>query len=379
MDHLRKYNGNSGIQRVTRMIAKSLFEDFNCQVIPVKWEDKKIKGLLDKEYINIEMFNGPKLNKNKFVNFTEGDVLFIPELLSYLNGHDWKKLHAFIKKKKLKVFILIHDLIPIRQSIHYPKIVTKLHHKYLLNSMKFNGLFPISKYTASDFKNYFNLRYKLNIKNIKNKLVPLSLSGEIELYKSKLNSKISDKRDKPTKNLLCVTSIEPRKNLEPFLQAMTLLNSEKKNSFKLTIVGRCLNEHYLSKLKKYFKIENNIYWLNEISQNRIIELYSSCDLVIYPPLLEGFGLPVIEAHWHKKPTLTHNSNVFIELREKLGESCNLVDMTNVTEIYKKLLFILNNPNYLKNLSKNININKLTTWKDYTKNLLENINELRKKN
>ena len=94
--------------------------------------------------------------------------------------------------------------------------------------MKFNGLFPISKYTASDFKNYFNLRYKLNIKNIKNKLVPLSLSGEIELYKSKLNSKISDKRDKPTKNLLCVTSIEPRKNLEPFLQAMTLLNSEKK-------------------------------------------------------------------------------------------------------------------------------------------------------
>ena len=54
-------------------------------------------------------------------------------------------------------------------------------------------------------------------------------------------------------------------------------------------------------------------------------------------------------------------------------------MTNVTEIYKKLLFILNNPNYLKNLSKNININKLTTWKDYTKNLLENINELRKKN
>ena len=74
-------------------------------------------------------------------------------------------------------------MIPIRQSIHYPKIVTKLHHKYLLNSMKFNGLFPISKYTASDFKNYFNLRYKLNIKNIKNKLVPLSLSGEIELYK----------------------------------------------------------------------------------------------------------------------------------------------------------------------------------------------------
>ena len=53
------------------------------------------------------MFNGPKLNKNKFVNFTEGDVLFIPELLSYLNGQRLEKLHAFIKNLKFLFLFMI--------------------------------------------------------------------------------------------------------------------------------------------------------------------------------------------------------------------------------------------------------------------------------
>ena len=46
-----------------------------------------------------------------------------------------------------------------------------------------------------------------------------------------------------------------------------------------------------------------IFWLRNISDAGLSWLYENCQALLYPSLYEGWGLPVVEALQHKRPTI----------------------------------------------------------------------------
>ena len=118
----------------------------------------------------------------------------------------------------------------------------------------------------------------------------------------------------------------PHKNLVRSLEAL------KNIRCKLVVVGK-LNETYCDLLKKYQIQYENKY---NLTDDEILKEYIECDIVNFPSLHEGFGMPIIEGQSIGRPVLTSNVS---PMKEIAGEGAILVNPESVEDIrqgYKKI-------------------------------------------
>lgn len=126
------------------------------------------------------------------------------------------------------------------------------------------------------------------------------------------------------------------KNLERLFEALEGINCT------LHIIAP-LSEHHFELLKKY-----NIDYQHEdkVSFEELILAYKNCDLVSFVSIIEGFGMPIIEAQTLQKPVITSNVSSMPWVG---GEEACLANPYSVEEIRNGILKIINNENYRKNL------------------------------
>ncbi|MDB4733907.1 glycosyltransferase family 4 protein [Planctomycetota bacterium] len=74
-----------------------------------------------------------------------------------------------------------------------------------------------------------------------------------------------------------------------------------------------------------------------LSQAEVVELYRSVDLVAFPSLAEGFGMPIIEAQSVGRPVLTSDRS---PMKEVAGDAAWLVDPNSTENIREGIRSIL---------------------------------------
>jgi glycosyltransferase involved in cell wall biosynthesis len=74
-----------------------------------------------------------------------------------------------------------------------------------------------------------------------------------------------------------------------------------------------------------------------VEQEELPLWYNAADLLAYPSLYEGFGLPPLEAMASGTPVVTSNTS---SLPEVVGDAAILVDPRNADEIAKAILKVL---------------------------------------
>ena len=94
------------------------------------------------------------------------------------------------------------------------------------------------------------------------------------------------------KYILAVGSRDPRKNAHALIQAHAELPESMRREFPLVFVGSA-NESIFGNSKS--RPELNIIRVGYVSDEVLTVLYSEAQLVVFPSLDEGFGLPAIEA------------------------------------------------------------------------------------
>jgi len=90
---------------------------------------------------------------------------------------------------------------------------------------------------------------------------------------------------------LYVGAAYPHKNLETMINGFLEFNQTKK--YDLVLAGRF--DYFYKKLKEKNKNQPEIIFLGEVSDNRLAILYQHAQGFIFPSLVEGFGLPPLEA------------------------------------------------------------------------------------
>ncbi len=87
----------------------------------------------------------------------------------------------------------------------------------------------------------------------------------------------------------------PNKNFELFLDSLLLLNKKLKKKIKIVLTIPTDN---LSLIKKIEKLENSkieIINIGIVSKDKVIDVLNSTKTLVFPSLVETFGLPLVEA------------------------------------------------------------------------------------
>ena len=110
------------------------------------------------------------------------------------------------------------------------------------------------------------------------------------------------------------------------------MNIKDKNLI-LKVVG-CSYSHMKS---ENINNNTNVEFLENISNNELITLYSNAKLLIFPSFYEGFGIPPLEAMFCKCPVIASDIPV---IKELYGDSVLYIDPYDIDSIRDNILLLL---------------------------------------
>ena len=127
----------------------------------------------------------------------------------------------------------------------------------------------------------------------------------------------------PTNYALCVSTLEPRKNIGALLDAWRLLPAATRAAFPLVLCGGAgwRNSALLTEIEQA-RAEGWLHFLGFVDEGLLPALYAGAALFIYPSSYEGFGLPPLEAMASGTPVLVANRSCLPEL---CGASARYMD------------------------------------------------------
>lgn len=106
-----------------------------------------------------------------------------------------------------------------------------------------------------------------------------------------------------------------------------------------------------------YNIEHNVSYLKDVSLTRLVEEYNMAEVFVFPTLVEGFGLPLVEAMACGCKVVTSNRPVHMEVTSNAETYVNPEDVTSITNGMLKALSRKGNN---KNLSKKFNWDSMAT-------------------
>lgn len=104
------------------------------------------------------------------------------------------------------------------------------------------------------------------------------------------------------------------------------------------------------KTEAYFKEKNykNILFTGFVDDDQLAWLFQNCRVYVFPSLMEGFGLPGLEAMAYGAPVASSDATC---LPEVYGQAAHYFNPTNRTDIARAIEDILSNPTYREELIK----------------------------
>lgn len=202
----------------------------------------------------------------------------------------------FFEGKKI---VTVHDVLFKTRPSDYSAIDRRIYDYKLRKALAAADVIHcISKQTKSELIDHYHVN--------PTKCIVIYQSVHPNFYNT---HKFKDLISPPYKKfILCVGTIEPRKN------TLSLLKAIENLKIPLVLIGRIKNSYRNEILPVYMRLLN-LNLLHHINPSDIGELsawYSHASLVVYPSVAEGFGLPPLEAAAAGKVCITGPAPCLIE-------------------------------------------------------------------
>ena len=167
-------------------------------------------------------------------------------------------------------------------------------------------------------------------------------------------------------NLLYVGTIEERKGLSYLIEALALLDN--RDSIKLNIVGKIVDQSYYNILKQIIDARNltsNINFLGRVSNEKLNECYQKAEIFTFPSLLEGYGIVLIEAFNNALPIICFD-NTAMPYTVKDNVNGLVAKNKDIYDLAEKIKLLIGNKPLREKLQEGIEktINNLKQKKDF---------------
>ena len=281
---------------------------------------KKNKVILfANEFINLSDFDlgGYCLKIGGVKNYVIWEQVFLPiTLLKNKVTHLYSPNHTSPIFAPCEKIIAVYDLIFIDylsiRNIFEKGFLGSLN-RFLTSSISIifgSRIITISQFTK---KKIFN-KFKINEQMITFITCPLLLNSSQDLL-----------HDSNRYRVLMVTGSMQHKNLANGINSF--LKSKCAKKYKLTIIG--VNPDEINK-ENYSR---EIDWKFNISRDELIKIYTESVILLFPSVIEGFGIPLLEAMEFGLKIVCSGNSVFPEICE---DSAIYFDPYSVADMTEKI-------------------------------------------
>ena len=188
----------------------------------------------------------------------------------------------------------------------------------------------ISEFTRRELLRFFPLLDPAKIV-----VTPLGVSSDYRQAPHAACVEVRQRHRLPDRYLLAVNTLEPRKNLLPFIRAFEQAQDDLEEDLVLIGSHGWIPGHLREILDAIAK-NPRIHYLGYVPREDIASLYTSATAYVFPSLYEGFGLPAIEAMACGCPVVASRGS---GLDEAIGDAGLLFDPRDVADMAQHLIRI----------------------------------------
>ncbi len=226
--------------------------------------------------------------------------------------------------------VLIHDLSFRAHPDYFPKTIAFYMRVLVgLALRRAEVVIALSEFTCREIERYY----------------PWAVHKTTVIYPGidRAFSAVGDSRDVAARQnygvtqpyVLAVGNIHPRKNLARLLAAYEALRARRREVPKLVWAGM---ERWSSDELRMRAESAGVQLIGRVQPAHLPALYRGAEVLVYPSLYEGFGLPPVEAMACGTPVIASNTTA---LPEAVGDAALMVDPLSVeqlTAVLERLVF-----------------------------------------
>lgn len=295
-------------------------------------------------------------NVNQYLIFTYPDLVgLVPEASNYrivfatkpilsvggfleigrlANRHGLDLFHAPLYtvpvNLKAKLAVSLHDLTPFEYPSSEPGLpgrrIFVFLNRYAVK--KSDMILTDSRYSAGRIEHYFPAA--------KDRIRVVYLGIEKRFYRPADPGDRGEVADKNKPYILSIGSDKYHKNVSALVEAYAKF-CEENDEYKLLLIGDPEKMPRLAARIKNAGLGNRVVFTGEVDDELLIYLYRNASLFVFPSVLEGFGLPPLEAMAAGAPVVCSNRT---SLPEVCGEGALLAEPTG-EGLYSAMKQVLN--------------------------------------
>lgn len=290
--------------------------------------------------------------KNNYTVFVKGKKKHPPQF----QGENWdyvelKEQFLWLDRglrpwrKKIDIFVFFTPVMPFLFTPQKSLVVAHdFNYKYLPHSLKekvklsivalvhkralscASKIIAVSKQTKHDAVTYFNVPEE------KIEVVYNGFDYTCDITPHPIQHLVSEPF------FLFVGVLKARKNVFNIVRAFQQFKETDTNGYTLLIAGKQGGEYY-QKIKDQLagsKAEKDVVFAGYVTTGELSYLYQNANALVFPSLVEGFGLPVLEAMYCGLPVITSNEGALKEVADEAALLVNPRDSEDIASAMTRI-------------------------------------------
>ncbi len=270
------------------------------------------------------------------LEFHPGDLVLLPDAywVNRLRSSVWEAASR-VREQGGLIATLLYDLIPLT----HPEFVGLKRQAafldYLKKTAEHSDLLLAISATVRDQVASFLPTIADGDKPICRDVRAIQLGAELESISGPVRQEVRDLFAADQAPYLMVATFDPRKNHRLLLDTFELLWSQQPD-LKLCLVGRIGSrcDELVQRIVEHPRLGKTLFLFSDLSDAELHHCYQGARGVVFPSIVEGFGLPIVESLFFGKKTFASDTPIH---REVGAEDCSYFSLEHPGSLVASIL------------------------------------------
>jgi glycosyltransferase involved in cell wall biosynthesis len=235
---------------------------------------------------------------------------------------------------RIQTIVTVHDLIFDRYPDYMPQRWARPYYRMMmhLSTQRARQIITVSRATAADLQRFYRIPER-KLRVVSEGVDPnyKQIPGELGLQALQQKYRLADIF------ILSVGMRRPHKNLDKLVEATAYLEPETAPQLVFAGLPDPRFRDQAQEAAKRFGMDGRVRFLGWVPEADLPGLYRLARVAVCPSLIEGFGLPALEAMACGTPVITSNTSSFPEVVGDAGLQVDPQDPNALAAALKEVL------------------------------------------